>query len=129
MGGNKLDLASKKVVSFDEAKELADSLNIRLLEASAKNAHNVEEAFNTMAGEIKQRIATAPSRGGGISGATLGAGQPVQRSGRRFGSSAWSRPLTVPRARTRGDSKWKVYVMSRRDGNVPWMRFQGIGYS
>jgi len=79
--GNKLDLASKKVVSFDEAKELADSLNIRLLEASAKNAHNVEEAFNTMAGEIKQRIATAPSRGGGISGATLGAGQPVQRSG------------------------------------------------
>eukprot|EP00450_Noctiluca_scintillans_P038184 CAMPEP_0194479604 /NCGR_PEP_ID=MMETSP0253-20130528/2672_1 /TAXON_ID=2966 /ORGANISM="Noctiluca scintillans" /LENGTH=204 /DNA_ID=CAMNT_0039318855 /DNA_START=56 /DNA_END=670 /DNA_ORIENTATION=- len=79
--GNKCDLASKKVVSTDEAKELADSLNIRLLEASAKNAHNVEEAFNTMAGEIKQRIASTQVRSGGGGGVTLGAGQPVQRSG------------------------------------------------
>ena len=45
--GNKCDLASKKVVSTDETKELADSLNIRHLEASVKNAHNVEETFNT----------------------------------------------------------------------------------
>ena len=45
--GNKCDLASKKVVSTGETKELADSLNIRHLEASVKNAHNVEETFNT----------------------------------------------------------------------------------
>uniref|UniRef100_A0A7S0ZZX3 Uncharacterized protein n=1 Tax=Noctiluca scintillans TaxID=2966 RepID=A0A7S0ZZX3_NOCSC len=78
--GNKCDLASKKVVSTDEAKELADSLNMRLLETSAKNAHNVEEAFNTMAGEIKKRVASTQVRsGGGGGGVQLGAGQPVQR--------------------------------------------------
>eukprot|EP00450_Noctiluca_scintillans_P032170 CAMPEP_0194552172 /NCGR_PEP_ID=MMETSP0253-20130528/96588_1 /TAXON_ID=2966 /ORGANISM="Noctiluca scintillans" /LENGTH=235 /DNA_ID=CAMNT_0039399637 /DNA_START=62 /DNA_END=770 /DNA_ORIENTATION=- len=76
-----VDLASKKVVSTDEAKELADSLNLRLLETSAKNAHNVEEAFNTMAGEIKKRVASTQVRsGGGGGGVQLGAGQPVQRS-------------------------------------------------
>ena len=46
--GNKCELPSKKVVSTGETKELADSLNIRFLEASAKNAHNVEEFFNMM---------------------------------------------------------------------------------
>merc|ERR1712230_278230 len=58
--GNKCDLASKKVVSFDEAKELADSLSVNFLETSAKNALNVEQAFQTMAGEIKQRVASQP---------------------------------------------------------------------
>ena len=43
--GNKCELPSKKVESTGETKELADSLNIRFLEASAKNAHNVEEFF------------------------------------------------------------------------------------
>ena len=46
--GNKCELPSKKVVSTGETKELADSLNMRFLEASAKNAHNVEEFFNMM---------------------------------------------------------------------------------
>jgi len=79
--GNKCDLASKKVVSTDEAKELADSLNMRLLETSAKNAHNVEEAFHTMVGEIKKRVeGTQVRSGGGGGGVQLGAGQPVQRS-------------------------------------------------
>merc|ERR1712072_222464 len=55
--GNKCDLASKKVVSYDEAKELADSVGVQFMETSAKNAHNVEQAFQTMAGEIKQRVA------------------------------------------------------------------------
>ena len=41
---NKCELPSKKVVSTGETKEL----NIRFLEASAKNAHNVEETFNMM---------------------------------------------------------------------------------
>jgi len=61
--GNKSDLASKKVVSYDEAKELADSLGIKFLETSAKNSHNVEQAFNVMASEIKTRVGTqtAPS--------------------------------------------------------------------
>ena len=43
--GNKCDLSSKKVVPSDEAKELADSLGVQFTETSAKNAHNVEQAF------------------------------------------------------------------------------------
>ena len=42
--GNKCDLTSQKELSTDEAKELTDSLNMRLSETSGKNAHNVEEA-------------------------------------------------------------------------------------
>ena len=36
--GKKCELLSKKVVSTGETKELADSLNIRFLEASAKKS-------------------------------------------------------------------------------------------
>lgn len=53
--GNKSDLTTKKVVDFSTAKEFADSLNIPFLETSAKNATNVEQAFLTMAAEIKER--------------------------------------------------------------------------
>eukprot|EP00037_Helgoeca_nana_P031869 m.410988 g.410988 ORF g.410988 m.410988 type:complete len:279 (-) comp28539_c0_seq1:214-1050(-) len=57
--GNKSDLTTKKVVDFTTAKEFADSLTIPFLETSAKNATNVEQAFMTMAAEIKNR--TGPS--------------------------------------------------------------------
>lgn len=53
--GNKSDLVNKKVVEFAAAKEFADSLGIPFLETSAKNASNVEEAFLTMARQIKGR--------------------------------------------------------------------------
>merc|ERR1711881_762451 len=59
--GNKCDLSSKKVVSYDEARELADSLGIAFMETSAKNAHNVEQAFQAMAKDIKQRVASQPA--------------------------------------------------------------------
>lgn len=39
--GNKCDLASKRAVSTETAKELADSLGIQYLETSAKNSTNV----------------------------------------------------------------------------------------
>jgi len=82
MIGNKCDLTSKKVVSYDEAKELADSLSVNFLETSAKNAHNVEQAFQQMAGEIKTRVAAQPKKGPGQSGATqLGAAGKVQQGG------------------------------------------------
>merc|ERR1711920_273595 len=65
--GNKCDLASKKVVSYDEAKGLADSTGVQFLETSAKNSINVENAFLTMVQEIANRIACVPaaSRTGG----------------------------------------------------------------
>mmetsp|Transcript_49192 Transcript_49192/g.76788 ORF Transcript_49192/g.76788 Transcript_49192/m.76788 type:complete len:198 (-) Transcript_49192:348-941(-) len=63
--GNKCDLTSKKVVDYDTGKELADSLGIPFLETSAKNSTNVEQAFITMAAEIKARMATQPAPKGG----------------------------------------------------------------
>jgi GTPase SAR1 family protein len=59
--GNKSDLTTKRAVSFDQAKEYADSLGIQFLETSAKNATNVEKAFMTMATQIKSKMKTAPS--------------------------------------------------------------------
>jgi len=75
--GNKSDLQSKKVVSYDEAKDLADSLGVQFLETSAKNAHNVEEAFNMMSGEIKVRVANKPT------GATSGGQKVIPGQGNR----------------------------------------------
>ncbi|KAK5157199.1 GTP-binding protein of the rab [Oleoguttula sp. CCFEE 6159] len=48
--GNKSDMTDKK--------EFADSLGIPFLETSAKNASNVEQAFLTMARQIKERMGT-----------------------------------------------------------------------
>ncbi|CAG8734650.1 2103_t:CDS:2 [Acaulospora morrowiae] len=56
--GNKSDLQNKKVVEYTVAKEFADQLNIPFLETSAKNATNVEQAFLTMAKQIKDRMGT-----------------------------------------------------------------------
>lgn len=53
--GNKSDLAAKRVVEYSVAKEFADSLSIPFLETSAKNSTNVEQAFLTMAKQIKDR--------------------------------------------------------------------------
>jgi Ras-related protein Rab-1A len=62
--GNKIDLESKREVTFEEGKELADSLNVRFigsydydLETSAKSSSNVEKAFITLANEIKAKVA------------------------------------------------------------------------
>merc|ERR1712176_733631 len=79
--GNKCDLSSKKVVSYDEAKELADSLSIKFMETSAKNAHNVEQAFQAMAAEIKSRVASQQAQGSNKASTTLGAGARVNSGG------------------------------------------------
>ena len=53
--GNKSDLTSKRAVDYETAKAFADEIGIPFLETSAKNATNVEQAFMTMAAEIKKR--------------------------------------------------------------------------
>lgn len=75
--GNKCDLTSKKVVDYNTGKELADSLGIPFLETSAKNSTNVEQAFITMAAEIKARMASAPQPKAGAQTVQLGAGSAV----------------------------------------------------
>lgn len=54
--GNKNDLTDKKVVEYEVAKEFADSLQIPVLETSALDSSNVEEAFLTMARQIKESM-------------------------------------------------------------------------
>jgi len=61
--GNKCDLSAKKVVEYAAAKEFAEQLGIPFLETSAKNATNVEQAFLTMAAEIKSRMGPAVGAG------------------------------------------------------------------
>jgi len=63
--GNKSDLTSKKVVEYTVAKEFADQLSIPFLETSAKNATNVEQAFLTMAKQIKDRMGSTSTPAGG----------------------------------------------------------------
>jgi Ras-related protein Rab-1A len=59
------------------AQEFADSLTIPFLETSAKSATNVEQAFMTMASEIKNRMASTPAMKMGNQ-TTLPMGQKAQ---------------------------------------------------
>lgn len=59
--GNKVDLAAKRVVDFNTAKAFADEIGVPYIETSAKNSTNVEQAFMTMAAEIKNRMAREPA--------------------------------------------------------------------
>ena len=50
--GNKTDLDRK--IPYEQAKELADSLNIEYIETSSKNNKNIEKVFMTIVEEIKE---------------------------------------------------------------------------
>ncbi|EDO18852.1 hypothetical protein Kpol_1023p21 [Vanderwaltozyma polyspora DSM 70294] len=54
--GNKCDLNDKRVVEYDVAKEFAEANKMPFLETSALDSTNVEEAFLTMARQIKESI-------------------------------------------------------------------------
>ncbi|KAF6158818.1 hypothetical protein GIB67_012461 [Kingdonia uniflora] len=79
--GNKCDLTANKVVSYETAKAFADEIGIPFMEASAKNATNVEQAFMTMAAEIKNRMASQPSMNNAKPPTVQFKGQPVAQSG------------------------------------------------
>jgi len=81
--GNKSDLTSKKVVEYSVAKEFADQLKIPFLETSAKTALNVEQAFLTMAKEIKDRMGSTSTPAGASKSSTVtpGRGEAVQQQG------------------------------------------------
>jgi len=79
--GNKSDLTSKKVVEYTVAKEFADQLSIPFLETSAKNATNVEQAFLTMAKQIKDRMgSTSTPAGASGKSSVITPGQSVTQS-------------------------------------------------
>ncbi|KAH0727711.1 hypothetical protein KY290_003415 [Solanum tuberosum] len=80
--GNKSDLNDNRAVSYDTAKAFADEIGIPFMEASAKSATNVEQAFMAMAAEIKNRMATQPTSNNAKPPTVQIRGQPVnQKSG------------------------------------------------
>ncbi|VDK67210.1 unnamed protein product [Onchocerca ochengi] len=74
--GNKCDLTTRRAVEQNAAKEYADQLGIPFLETSAKSSTNVEQAFITMASEIKNRMGPVQQVGTGPS-VRIGGSQPV----------------------------------------------------
>jgi Ras-related protein Rab-8A len=54
--GNKCDWVEKKAISKEQGQALADELAIGFVETSAKANINVEEAFFTLARDIKKRL-------------------------------------------------------------------------
>lgn len=79
--GNKCDLTSKKVVDYTTAKEYADQLGIPFLETSAKNSTNVEQAFMTMAAEIKNRMGPVPAASSDKPAVKINQSTPVRQGG------------------------------------------------
>ncbi len=63
--GNKSDLEVNRQVKTEEGQTLADSLGIKFLETSAKEAINVEKSFTTLSNEIKQKVQGQPRKTGG----------------------------------------------------------------
>ncbi|KAK7595412.1 hypothetical protein V9T40_013237 [Parthenolecanium corni] len=80
--GNKCDQVTRKVVDYTTAKEYADQLGIPFLETSAKNATNVEQAFMTMASEIKNRVGPPSSAAANekASNVKIDQGRPIETS-------------------------------------------------
>ncbi|CAN6458330.1 unnamed protein product [Victoria cruziana] len=77
--GNKCDLVDDKAVDTDTAKAFADELGIPFLETSAKDSINVEQAFLTMAGEIKKRMGNQTSANKSGPSSVQIKGQPIQQ--------------------------------------------------
>merc|ERR1712217_469495 len=69
--GNKCDNTAEKQVTTEEAKKKADELGIAFIETSAKDATNVETAFQMMSSELivkreQQGASTAKSGSSGV---------------------------------------------------------------
>ena len=52
--GNKTDLEEKRVITYNQGKEFADSYGLKYIETSAKKNLNVNEAFETLGRELMQ---------------------------------------------------------------------------
>jgi len=58
--GNKCDVLEKKVISKEQGQALANEFGIKFLETSAKSSTGVEDAFLSLARDIKKRLIDSP---------------------------------------------------------------------
>jgi small GTP-binding protein len=65
LAGNKVDLASKRAVDFEEAQEYAQDNGLLFMETSAKTAMNVNEIFLAIAKHLPKSDPSQPRPGGG----------------------------------------------------------------
>lgn len=69
LAGNKLDLANKRAVSYEEAKAYADESSLLFMETSAKTAANVMDIFTSIAKKLpKSEISEGAGGQGSRSG-------------------------------------------------------------
>merc|ERR1712199_120268 len=54
--GNKCDMVDQTVISTEKGQALADEYGIKFMETSAKSSPNVDQAFFTLAKDIKKRL-------------------------------------------------------------------------
>jgi len=84
--GNKCDLVDKRIIDTARGKALADEFKIAFYETSAKNSINVEDAFISLARDVKKRIidtakpSTNENTGNSIKPGSLST-QPTQKKG------------------------------------------------
>ncbi|TCD67457.1 GTP-binding protein [Steccherinum ochraceum] len=66
--GNKSDWSDKRAVTEEQGRELANELGIKFMETSAKVNDGVEEAFFTLARDIKTRLIDSQADAAGAPG-------------------------------------------------------------
>lgn len=76
LAGNKLDLAQKRQVSYEEAKAYADECGLLFMETSAKTAANVMDIFTSIAKKLPKSGDGSQGPGGDGSGRSAGARTP-----------------------------------------------------
>lgn len=69
--GNKCDWEEKRAVTTEQGQKLADELGIPFLEVSAKNNINVDQAFYSLASEIKKVMDSTKSEQSGTPGVSI----------------------------------------------------------
>jgi Ras-related protein Rab-8A len=75
--GNKCDMDEKRAITLEEGQALADEFGIEFFETSAKSGDNVENAFFTLAKDIRARQTAAPQGVGAQAGLKIGANAPA----------------------------------------------------